>query len=651
MAGSRAIRAGAAYVELLAEDNKLVRGLERAQRMLTAFGAKVRNIGAVTAAAGAAMTAPFLAASKVFQSVGDDLAKMSARTGISVEALSELDYAAGQSGSSIAELEKAVKKMQAVIIDGERGLSTSTDALDALGLSVEQLLALNPERQFLAIASALASIEDPTRKAAVAQMVFGRVGTRLLPLLADGAEGIEALRQAARDMGLTISTESAKRAEVLGDRLDDVKMVARAAAFAVGDALAPAMIEAAKRAIVLAVGVNKWVQANKELVVTAFKVALAVTAIGTVVTALGIAIIGVGAVFGLVAGAIGVFGTALALALKLVAVLVSPVGLLVAAVVALGGAILYYSGAGGAALQWLGERFGELRKFAGETIGAIANALKGGDIKAATDVLWAALRLAWETGATWLQGIWLGVKEFFVTTAYAMWYGAVAALEFALHGIEVAWIESVAFLSKTWQRFTGGVQKAWETVQTFLAKRFIELQGLFDESLDVNAAKEQLQADLERSLGEIDAETQRKIDQAEASRQDRREKAKEEHDATLGVIGSEFDEARRAFDEAQQGKLDKAQAELEKAREAYRKAVEAANAVEPLSGGVAGSIQQILDGLASVGGVKALGTFSASAARDLGFGVEEKQLRALEGIEKSAKKIARNTEGGGLAFT
>lgn len=39
------IRAGKAFVELFADDRKLVRGLRAAQRKLKAFGASVRNIG------------------------------------------------------------------------------------------------------------------------------------------------------------------------------------------------------------------------------------------------------------------------------------------------------------------------------------------------------------------------------------------------------------------------------------------------------------------------------------------------------------------------------------------------------------------------------------------------------------------------------
>ena len=45
MPSARGVRAGAAYVELYANDKRLARGLKRAQKRLAAFGAFARDIG------------------------------------------------------------------------------------------------------------------------------------------------------------------------------------------------------------------------------------------------------------------------------------------------------------------------------------------------------------------------------------------------------------------------------------------------------------------------------------------------------------------------------------------------------------------------------------------------------------------------------
>ncbi len=44
-ANSRGIRAGRAFVELFADDSKLVRGLRAAEGKLKAFGASIHNLG------------------------------------------------------------------------------------------------------------------------------------------------------------------------------------------------------------------------------------------------------------------------------------------------------------------------------------------------------------------------------------------------------------------------------------------------------------------------------------------------------------------------------------------------------------------------------------------------------------------------------
>ena len=116
MSTSQSIRAGRAFVELFADDTKLVRGLRAAEKRLKAFGASVQSIGTKVFGLGAAAIAPLLATTNVFSEMGDQLAKMSVRTGISVEALSELGYAAQQSGTDMETLEGGVRKLQKFLV-------------------------------------------------------------------------------------------------------------------------------------------------------------------------------------------------------------------------------------------------------------------------------------------------------------------------------------------------------------------------------------------------------------------------------------------------------------------------------------------------------------------------------------------------------
>ena len=59
MAKASGIRAGRAYVELFADDSRLVRGLKAARRRLRTFGRAVRTLGLQMMGAAGAMAAPF----------------------------------------------------------------------------------------------------------------------------------------------------------------------------------------------------------------------------------------------------------------------------------------------------------------------------------------------------------------------------------------------------------------------------------------------------------------------------------------------------------------------------------------------------------------------------------------------------------------
>jgi hypothetical protein len=66
MATPQGIRAGKAFVELFADNTKLVRGLRTAEAKVRAFGASIKNMGMQMAMTGAAMMSPLIASAKVF---------------------------------------------------------------------------------------------------------------------------------------------------------------------------------------------------------------------------------------------------------------------------------------------------------------------------------------------------------------------------------------------------------------------------------------------------------------------------------------------------------------------------------------------------------------------------------------------------------
>jgi len=291
MASQRAIRAGRAFVELFADNKALVAGLRSAQQRLDKFGREVARIGRSVMVAGAAVLAPITASARIFASMGDNVAKMARRTGLSVEALSELQYAAELSGVSVSDLEVSLRRMQRSIYDAGRGLSTATDALGKLNLSFEELDGLAPEEQFKLIADRLAQVSDPTTRAALAMTLFGRSGSMMLPLIEKGAAGINELQEAARRLGLTISTEDAQAAEKFTDEMTKMWKVVRVAVFQVGASLAPTMIDLVGKIQDAAGATARWIRENRELftsyIVRVARIAAYGLAIGGVAMAIG----------------------------------------------------------------------------------------------------------------------------------------------------------------------------------------------------------------------------------------------------------------------------------------------------------------------------------------------------------------------------
>lgn len=207
-----------------------VEGEEKVNAALNNVGKSVENMskkfkmaGAAITAIGVAMVVTLTKMVTSYAEAGDQVAKMAQRTGVSTEELSRLRFMAERSGTSIEGLEKGLIKMSKTLYDAREGLSTATRALENLGLNLEDLEAVSPEERFYAIATALADIEDPGDRAALAMEVFGRAGTKLLPMLEGGREGIAALRGEAEKFAPIFSEEAAGGCAAFNDAITNLK--------------------------------------------------------------------------------------------------------------------------------------------------------------------------------------------------------------------------------------------------------------------------------------------------------------------------------------------------------------------------------------------------------------------------------------------
>jgi len=198
-----------------------------------------RDIALAAATAATAMAAALGKMLKDWGAAGDEVAKMAKRTQWSVESLSELAYVAKISGTELGQFELGTRKLSKAIVDASDGLATYKRDFDKLGISLDDLRRMGIEDQFWTVATAIAELDDATEQSAIALNLFGRTGTNLFPMLAEGADGIANLRQKAHDLGVTFDEESAKSAEDFMDAMLDLKTAVDGVKYALVNDLAP----------------------------------------------------------------------------------------------------------------------------------------------------------------------------------------------------------------------------------------------------------------------------------------------------------------------------------------------------------------------------------------------------------------------------
>jgi len=179
-------------------DDQASKVLEGIQGKIQGMSAGLKKAGIPMTAAGTAIVGSMALSVKSFAEAGDEVQKMAIKTGFSTEALSEWRYMAELGGTSLDAVEKGIKKMASTLEDAKDGLSTTTLAFDKLGVNVDDLKGKSPEETFNILTEAIANIEDPLERSALAGDIFGRAGTDLLPILDQGIEAMAAQRQETR---------------------------------------------------------------------------------------------------------------------------------------------------------------------------------------------------------------------------------------------------------------------------------------------------------------------------------------------------------------------------------------------------------------------------------------------------------------------
>lgn len=259
-------------------------------------------------------------------SAGDRIDKMSQKVGLSRKSFQEMEFAMSQSGTKIESLQTGMKTMTKQMSGAANGTKSSAEAFKKLGVSVTDSdgnLRSQEEVMFETI-SALQGMKNQTEKAKIANQLFGRAGSELMPLLNEEAGSLDDMREKAHELGLVMDDDAVDASVNFTDTLDQLKRSLGTAAAKIGAALLPHVQKLANYIIQNMPAIQKFIQGVIDKITSISP---------SVMKVIGIVAI-VAAALGPVVALIGTIVTAVGGVVTAIGFLFSPMGLIVVAIAA-----------------------------------------------------------------------------------------------------------------------------------------------------------------------------------------------------------------------------------------------------------------------------------------------------------------------------
>lgn len=190
-----------------------------ANNNLSSLASTAVKVGASLSAVGAGSALTFMAAfTRQTLDAQDELFKLSQKTGVAVESLAGLEFAAEQSGVELEKVAKATRVFRELVVEAADSTSEAAKKLGQLGLSYKDLKDLSPEKQLLALADALSKFGKEDRPIALTS-VLGQKMADLIPLLSNGSSELQKLIDQGKKLN-PVTEESARKAEQFNDQMN-----------------------------------------------------------------------------------------------------------------------------------------------------------------------------------------------------------------------------------------------------------------------------------------------------------------------------------------------------------------------------------------------------------------------------------------------
>jgi hypothetical protein len=172
--------------------------------------------------------------------VMDSLAKTSDALGVQQEQLQALQHVAELTGTGAKQLSVNLERMQRRIGEVARKGGQAGAALEEIGVSAKDMIALPADEQLVKISEAMGSVTNSSVKASISMDLFGRDGIRMLKMMEQlGKDGITPTVKKLGELGVILSRLDTAKVEQANDALFKTQEVAAGIVNKVGVKLSP----------------------------------------------------------------------------------------------------------------------------------------------------------------------------------------------------------------------------------------------------------------------------------------------------------------------------------------------------------------------------------------------------------------------------
>lgn len=222
------------------------------------IGTVLAGVGAAMSAVGSSFAAFGIAAAKGAGQTAEQLDNLRQKTGLTTDELRQLTPIFNRFNTDLNALVGPFKVLSKNFEEAAAGSEKAQAKFKALGIEISA--SDRPIDVLGKVADAAARLGPGFERNAEMAKLMGRGVSALVPILAEGSQGMAKSAQDARDMGLMLGAVTENQLKDMDDAFDDLGTVSKAFRDTIGTAFAPVLLRLTQ-ALTSTIGVfNNWFQ-------------------------------------------------------------------------------------------------------------------------------------------------------------------------------------------------------------------------------------------------------------------------------------------------------------------------------------------------------------------------------------------------------